>query len=72
MAMATTVGNAKRRRLDEELVKAAIVSHLQGLTTKSTVAMGRLDPSIPQQPLLKIEGYGTVGPSVNWRLENGQ
>jgi len=68
MAMATTVSNSKRTKLGEEEVKAAIVSHLQGLTTNSTVAMGRLEPSIPQQPLLKIEGYGTVGLPVSWRV----
>ena len=38
----------------------AIVSHLEGLTTSSTVATGRPGPSIPNQPVIKIEGYGTV------------
>ena len=68
--MATTVSNVKRRKVDEGEVKAAIVSHLKGLATNSTVAMGRLDPSIPQQPMLKIEGYGTVGLPVSWRVAN--
>ena len=49
-----------RMKLDKDEVKAAIVSHLEGLSTSSPVAMVRPGPSIPNQPLLKIEGYGTV------------
>ena len=30
-----------------------------------TIAIGWLDRSIPQQPLVKVEGYGTVGLPVN-------
>ena len=33
-------------------------------------AMGRLDSTIPQQPLLKIEGYGTIGLPVTERVAN--
>ena len=62
--------NAKRRKQDKDEVKADIVRYLSGLSTSSTVAMGRLDPSIPHQPLLKIEGYGTVGLPVNERVAN--
>ena len=36
----------------------------------ASAAMGRLDPNIPQQPLLKIEWYGTVGLPVNRQAAN--
>ena len=37
--MNSTESNSKRRKLGEEEVKAAIVSHLQGLTTNSALVV---------------------------------
>ena len=45
--------------------KEKIVKLLEGQQGISRVVVGGIDPSLPSQPLLKVNGFGTVGLPVN-------
>ena len=55
----------KQRDLEEDVIKSKIVSELSGLHSNTTFVASLLEPGIPQQPLVKVAGYGRVSLPVN-------
>ena len=55
----------KHLDLDGNVIKTKIVSELSSLESNTTFMASLLAPDIPQQPLVKVAGYGRVSLPVN-------